>query len=113
MSTRETRRASPYGGQGYRCMTDVVCNIIRAAAEGPAGGPASQSQLDFDDAATINRAWSALGPRHRLLLRDLYALARPVNVICRELNIKHWPATHWKRELLAAQEAIQAFICNR
>ena len=113
MSTRETRRASPYGGQGYRCMTDVVCNIMRAAAQGPAGGPASQSMLDFEDAATIDRAWAALGPRHRLLLRDLYALARPVNVICRELSIKHWPASHWRRELLEAHEAIETILRNK
>lgn len=113
MSTRETRRASPYGGQGYRCMTDVVCTIMRAAAQGPAGGPTSQSKLDFEDAATINRAWAALGPRHRILLRDLYALGRPVNVICRELNIKHWPALHWRRELHEAHEAIAAIVRSK
>lgn len=112
MSTRESRSASPYGGQGYRCMTNVVCNIMRAAAQGPAGGAATQSKLDFEDAAAVNRAWSALGPRHRLLLRDLYALSRPVNVICRELSIRHWPASHWQRELGAAQAAIEAIIEN-
>lgn len=113
MSTRETRRASPYGGQGYRCMTDVVCNIMRAAAQGPAGGPATQSMLDFEDAATINLAWAALGPRHRVLLRDLYALARPVNVICRELSIRHWPASYWRRELHDAHQAIEAIVRNK
>ena len=108
MSTRETRRVSPYGGGGYQCMTNVICNLMKEAAQGPKGGAASQSKLDFDDAATINDAWSRLEHRHRLLLRDYYALARPVNVICRELSIKHWPATHWQRELLAAQSAIAA-----
>lgn len=111
MSTRETRRSSPYGGGGYQCMTNVVCNIMKEAAHGPKGGAPSQSKLDFIDAAIINDAWAALGPRHRLLLRDLYALGRPVNVICRELNIRHWPASHWKRELLEAHAAIQAITC--
>ena len=109
MAARETRR-SAYGGSGYTCMTNVVCNIMRAAAHGPAGGSASQSRLDFDDAATINRAWSALGPRHRLLLRDFYALGRPPHILCRELGIKHWPASHWNRELHTAQEAIAALV---
>lgn len=107
MSTKETRRGSPYGGGGYTCMTNVVCNIMKEAAYGPKGGAASQSKLDFGDASVLNLAWGMLGPRHRLLLRDLYALGRPVNVICRELSIKHWPASHWKRELRTAQEAIQ------
>lgn len=110
MSTRETRRTSPYGGQGYKCMTDVVCNLMKEAAYGPKGGAASQAKLDFDDAATINLAWLQLGPRHKTLLRDHYALARPVNVICREMDIKHWPAHHFKRELKAAQDAVDALV---
>lgn len=113
MSTRETRRTSPYGGGGYQCMTDVVCTMMRDAANGPRGGATSQSKLDFDDAATINHAWLKLGVRHRLLLRDLYALGRPPNVICRELSIKHWPASHWKRELRAAQDAIADIVGNK
>lgn len=108
MRSKETR--SGYGGGGYKCMTDVVCTILRDAAKGPRGGSAAQSKLDFGDAATIDRAWSKLGARHRLLLRDLYALGRPVNVICRELSIKHWPAIHWQRELRAAQEAIEDIV---
>jgi hypothetical protein len=106
MSTRETRRMSR-GGGGLVCMTAVVITLMRQAAHGPAGGATMQSNLDFHDAEVINRAWLRLGVRHKLLLRDLYALGRPVNVICRELSIKHWPASHWQRELLAAQDAIR------
>lgn len=110
MSTRETRRVSPYGGQGYQCMTNVVCTLMREAANGPKGGPVSQSRLDFGDAAAINTAWLQLGARHKLLLRDFYALERPVNVICREMSIKHWPGAHWQRELRAAQAAIESIV---
>lgn len=110
MSTRETRRMSPYGGGGYQCMTNVVCTLMREAASGPKGGPVSQSKLDFEDAAAINSAWLQLGARHKLLLRDFYALERPVNVICREMDIKHWPVSHWQRELREAQAAIEFLV---
>jgi hypothetical protein len=106
MVARESRRSSPYGGQGYKCMTDVICNMLRLAANGPTGGTHTQSKLDFGDADAINRAWQALAVRHKTILKDLYALNRPVAVICRELDIKHWPATFFKRELLDAQNAI-------
>ena len=112
MSTRETRRVSPYGGQGYQCMTNVVCTLMREAASGPKGGAATQSKLDFADAAEINAAWLQLGGRQKLLLRDHYALERPVNVICREMSIKHWPTSHWKGELRTAQAAIESIIEN-
>lgn len=110
MSTRETRRISPYGGSGYQCMTNVICNLMREAAHGPKGGAASQAKLDFGDAALINAAWLLVGVRHRMLLRDFYALGRPVNVICRELSIQHWPASHWKNELAGAQEAVKKIL---
>lgn len=110
MSTRETRRMSPYGGSGYQCMTNVVCNLMKEAAHGPKGGAATQAKLDFADASVINEAWAKADVRHKMLLRDFYALGRPVNVICRELSIKHWPAAHWQRELGAAQAAIESII---
>jgi hypothetical protein len=110
MSTRETRRVSPYGGQGYQCMTNVVCTLMREAANGPKGGAATQAKFDFADAATVNAAWLLLGVRHKLLLRDLYVLERPVNVICREMSIKHWPTSHWQRELQAARDAIESIV---
>lgn len=93
-------------------MTNVVCNLMKEAAHGPKGGPASQAKLDFEDAAVINRAWLKLGVRHKLLLRDFYAFGRPPTVICRDLSIKHWPASHWKRELAAAQDALKNIVDN-
>lgn len=113
MSARETRRTSPYGGQGYVCMTAVACKAAREAARGPAGGLATQSKLDFQDAEIINRAWQRIGIqqfKHKLLLRDYYVLGSSPNSICRNLDIKHWPPTHWQRALRAAQEAIEDAI---
>jgi len=110
MAAKETRRSSRNGGQGYKCMTSVICDLLKMAAHGPAGGAAKRSKLDFADADLINRAWQKLGPRHRLLLRDLYALGRPVNVICRELDIKHWPARYWQQERQAAEDAIGVIV---
>jgi hypothetical protein len=113
MLTRETRSTSPYGGQGYKCMTNVVCTLMREAAIGPRGGSVSQAKLDFEDAAVIQAVWLTLGPRHKLLLRDFYVLNTQQNVICRAMNIKHWPASHWQRELRAAQDAVQKIIDSK
>ena len=112
MSSKETRRSSPYGGQGYKCMTDVVCNIMRQAMNGPTGGRTGHSRLNFDDAAVIQSAWQRLSIRHQLLLKDLYVLDKSVNTICRQLNIKHTPGYHWNRELAAAQQAIEDLTDN-
>lgn len=111
MSTRETRRASPYGGQGYRCMTDVACTYLREAAYGPKGGPSSQSKLDFKDAEKIEGAWRRLSIRHQLLLKDRYVLGKSIGTICRQLNIKQTAnGHHWNSELAAAQEAIDDLL---
>lgn len=113
MLARETRRSSPYGGQGFKCMTAVVISNMRQAARGPAGGAATQSKLDFNDAEVINRAWQRIGDqqfKHKLLLRDYYVLGSSPNAICRNLDIKHWPLTHWQLELRAAQEAIEYLL---
>lgn len=112
MATRETRGVS-YGGGGYRCMTHVVCNIMREAVKGPPGGSTSQSRLDFVDAGRIQSAWQCLSIRHQLLLKDLYVLDKSVNTICRQLSIKHTPGHHWNSELRAAQDAIELVVLLR
>ncbi len=91
-------------------MTGVVCNIMRMHAEGPKGGAATQSKLDFSDSATITEAWLICKVRHKTILKDFYALGRPVHILCRELDIKHWPASHWKKELLDAQNSISKLL---
>jgi hypothetical protein len=107
MVARETRRSSPYGGQGYKCMTDVVCTMLRDAANGPKGGNRSASRLDFDDSRTIQAAWAKLTIRNQTLLKHHYVLERTWYVICRELDIKHWPPRHFDRELQVARDEIE------
>jgi hypothetical protein len=108
--TRETRSTSPYGGQGYKCMTAVVINNMRQAAQGPAAGSRAQSKLDFHDAMIIDRAWQRMGLdqyKHKMLLRDFYVLGHSPNAICRNLDIKPWPTKHWNNALKAAREAVE------
>ena len=112
MITKETRSVSPYGGQGYKCMTNTVCNILRAAANGPAPSRTAQSRLDFNDAAIIQAAWQKLSIRHQLLLKDLYVFDKSVNTICRQLSIKHTPGHYWNTELKTAQDAINKISTN-
>lgn len=106
MVTRETRSTSPYGGQGYKCMTDVVCTIMREAAQGGVPGKRAASKMDFADAAIIQRAFLKLSIRHQALLKNLYVYGQSPNAICRQLSIKHTPGHHWNRELAEAQGAI-------
>lgn len=92
-------------------MTDVVCTIMREAANGPKGGSYSQSKLDFNDAEKIDAAWRRLGIRHQLLLKDRYVLGKSIGTICRQLNIKQTPQQYnWNDELAAAQEAIEDIV---
>lgn len=106
MTARETRR-SAYGGGGYTCMTNVVCNIMKEAASGPRPGKTVQSQMDFDDAAKIQRAYQRLSVRHQMLLKNLYVYGQSPNAICRQLSIRHTPGGHWNSALREAQEAIE------
>lgn len=107
MPARETRRSSPYGGQGYKCMTGVVCNIMKEAALGPVGSKTAQSRLDFDDAAKIQRGFQRLHVRYQMLLKNLYVYGQSPNAICRQLSIRHSPGGHWNSALREAQDAIE------
>jgi hypothetical protein len=110
MVTRETRSVSPYGGQGYKCMTDVVCTIIRDRVNGPPPGKKVLASMNFEDAAIIQRAYMQLSIKHQMLLKNLYVLGQSPNAICRQLSIKHTPGHHWNRELYSAQEAIDDIL---
>lgn len=115
MRAKETRSASPYGGQGYKCMTGVICNLLATSATGPAGwrearSDANRAGLDFEDAKLISAAWVRLPERPKSLLKWSYVLNSPPSVVCRKLGIRHWPASHFKQELAAAESEIQKLL---
>lgn len=113
MRAKETRSVSPYGGQGYKCMTAVVCNILASAATGDAGWHNSnRSYLDFTDSDIVTNAWMQMSDRQKTLLKLTYALNSPVFVICRKLDIRVWPESHFRRELKSAENIIQQIIDN-
>gem|GEM_PF-6989857 len=112
MATRETRSTSPYGGQGYKCMTAVACNLLRIAANGAPPGKKTLASMNFEDAAIIQRAYMQLGVKHQMLLKNLYVLEQAPNAICRQLSIKHTPGHHWNRALAEAQEAVGDILNN-
>lgn len=108
---KETRSASPYGGQGYKCMTGVICNMLETAATGPAGWrPMKSELLDRDDAKIVTSAWVRLSERPKAILKWCYILNKPPGEICRHLGIRQWPASHFKAELIAAEDAIQKLL---
>lgn len=115
MRAKETRSASPYGGQGYKCMTGVICNLLATSATGPSGwretrSDANRSGLDFEDAKLVTDAWVRLPDRPKSLLKLCYILNSPPAVICRRLGIRHWPASHFKHELAVAESEIQKVL---
>jgi hypothetical protein len=113
MRAKETRSVSPYGGQGYKCMTAVVCNILASAVVGEAGLHNSvRSNLDFADSEIITGAWLKMADRQKTLLKLVYVLNSPVFIICRKLDIRVWPESHFRRELKSAENIIQQIIDN-
>ena len=67
-------------------MTGFICDRMRTAATGelhiPAGGG---DRLDSIDAALVERAWKALQPKHRELLRWHYIRSASPGFICRRM----------------------------
>lgn len=114
MRAKETKSVSPYGGQGYKCMTAVVCNILASAAVGDAGWHnTNRSNLDFADSEIITKAWLEMPDRPKTILKWVYALNSPVQVVCRRLEIRHWPASHFRAALKSAENIIQRIIDNQ
>lgn len=110
MRTKETR--SGHGGGGYQCMTGVVCNMMKMAANGPAGSSRNRSNLDHHDAAVIERAWVRLPIRPKMMLRLCYVLNSSPEYICRTLNIRRRPAADFIEELRLAERAIEDMLDN-
>lgn len=113
MRAKETRSASPYGGQGYKCMTGIICNVLATSATGPAGWRETRKDsramvtAEIEDAKAVTAAWVRLPERQKSMLRWCYVLNKPPAEICRRLGIRQWPASHFKAELFAAENAIE------
>lgn len=109
MPAKETRRPGS-GGQGYKCMTEVICNGLRMAAEGERAWNGDRSKLDYEDAYKVNAAWVMLKDRQKTMLKLCFVDNEPPNVICRKLNILHWPAEHFKDEFYTSMDAMGAML---
>ncbi len=116
MRAKETRSASPYGGQGYKCMTGVICNILATSAVGASGwketrsGTAAMSSAEIADAKLVTLAYITLKQRAKDVLRWCYVLNAQPAVICRKLGIQPWPASAFKRELETAEAEISKVL---
>lgn len=116
MRAKETRSASPYGGQGYKCMTGVICNVLATSATGPAGwretsgGMRSMTSSEIEDAKAVTSAFIRLPARQQSILRWCYVMNAQPAVICRKMGIRQWPASHFKAELFAAESAIEKLL---
>lgn len=116
MHARETRSASPYGGQGYKCMTGVICNLLATSATGPAGwretgrNATKMTSAEIADAKLITAAYVQLPWRTQSMLKWCYVLNKPTAEICRKLGIRVWPASHFNQELAEAEEAIAKIL---
>lgn len=114
MRAKETRSTS-HGGGGWQCMTDVVCNIMRQSATGPAGWQETSRKMtseEIADAKLVTSAYVRLPERQQSVLKWCYVLNAQPAVVCRKLGIPAWPASHFKRELFAAEDAIKNILEN-
>ena len=107
MVARETRGS---GGSGGGCMTDVICTMLRQAANGRTGSSGMRSDADHADAELVNRAWLLMRAEPKALLKWYYVHNKNPSEICRRLEIKHYPRKIFDNALWAAEEAIEATI---
>lgn len=107
MSAKETRSGS---GSGGGCMTDVICTMMRQAANGRAGSAGIRSDADHADAELINRAWLSMRADPKALLKWYYVHNKNPSEICRRLEIKHYPRKIFENALGAAEDAIEGMI---
>lgn len=88
-------------------MTGFVCDRMQVAAEGAlSSGRGGVDRLDSADADLVERAWRALLPKHRELLRWHYIRGSSPAFICRRLGIKPRPTSIFDVELVRAETEI-------
>ena len=89
-------------------ITGIICDRMRLAANG--SGSAAVSDTDQADAERINRAWQAMRPDHRELLKWYYVRNKSPSEICRRLEIKHFPRRVFDNALGAAEDAMEVIM---
>lgn len=88
-------------------QTGAICDRLRRAELGSAGGSDERRKIDEDDALLLEICMPRLKTFDRLLLWWCYIdQARP-EVVCRKLSIPRHPATEFVRLFRSAQEAIE------
>jgi hypothetical protein len=89
-------------------MTGLVCDSMRREAEGSltSSGGSGADRLDGEDAALVERAWRALLPKHRDLLRWHYIRRASPEFICRRMGIKPRPTSVFDIELARSEGEI-------
>lgn len=75
----------------------------------PTGGG---DRLDSIDAELVERAWKALQPMHRELLRWHYIRGASPGFICRRLGIKPRPTSIFDIELVRAEAEIARVVAE-
>lgn len=92
-------------------MTGFICDRMRIAAVGELHTRASGGdRLESADAALVERAWKALEPKYRELLRWRYIRDASPGFICRQMGIKPRPTTIFDIELARSEAAIAAAL---
>jgi len=88
-------------------QTGAICERLRKAELGSAGGSDERRKVDEDDALLLELGMRKLKTFDRLLLWWCYIdQARP-EVVCRKLSIPRHPATEFVRLFRTAQTAIE------
>jgi hypothetical protein len=99
----------PSRGGSPLTMTAIAIERLRAASFGP-NGKSRSSTLDYDDARVIEKACAKLEWRSKALLRLYYVWHSAPATICRKLDIRHWPVSHFNNALAQAKDEIEQHI---
>lgn len=93
--------------------TAFICDRMRAAKQGELpSGHAGNERMDAGDAALVERAWKALAPKHRELLRWHYIRHATPAMICRRMGIKPRPTSIFDLELARAEAEIARVLAD-
>jgi hypothetical protein len=93
-------------------QTGAICERLRKAELGSAGGSDERRKVDEDDALLLELTMRKLKTFDRLLLWWCYIDQAPPHVVCRKLSIPHKPATEFLTAFRGAQAAIEGQLIS-